>query len=798
MSILYSKRALEVMDEAYKLAADNGTVCGIPHVMRAVMETRDFKSVYPGTAGHTYEDLRKFVDNAVKHYEPTVTSGKVGEDWKIVENKILPDLHTKVKKVFPVTSVIVAHLFFAACTKSHHLELEDYFSAVDVDVTKLFLDIATFEEVDVTEIKFENIGTLNYFYVLDEKTIRKEPRDNSDPMAGAPKSTPESKSLLEALMFGSREESTPPQFSKFCTDLVKKAKGYRKPFIGREDVIERTMQVLCKAEKSNPVHVGEAGVGKSAVTLGLAKMIAEGAVPDVLKGSKLYELDLTALLAGSKYRGDIEERLKLVLDTLSGMEKPILFIDEIHMLMGAGSCGSDAMDVANMLKPYLTEDKIKFVGATTYKEYQQYIEKDPALARRFQRIDVVEPSIEDAIAIVKGLKESYEKYHSVIYTDEAIESSVKLTAKHIHDRFLPDKAIDMIDEAGAYANIHPESGTVIDTSNVSDVVCAVCKIPKKSLEGDDLTKVSDLEETLNNKVFGQKEAVSKVTECIQLAKSGLGDENKSIGTFLFVGPSGVGKTELAKTIAETMDMTLLRFDMSEYAESHTVSKLIGSPAGYVGHEDGGLLTNALIKTPHCVLLLDEIEKAHSSIFKTFLQMFDYGMLTDNKGRKVDCRNAVIIMTSNAGASDITKPALGFAKNPDMINHSAVEDAVKRLFSTEFRNRLSGIITFNGLDNEMSTLIAKKELKDLTEKLEEQNVEVTFTEACVNQVAELGTSPDFGARELKRVVDNNIKKLFVKEIINKTAPEVCIVDYQDGKFKIIPIVKAEEKELTETL
>lgn len=443
------------------------------------------------------------------------------------------------------------------------------------------------------------------------------------------------------------------------------------------------------------------------------------------------------------------------------------------------------MDAANILKPYLTDGKIKFIGATTYQEYRKYIEGDPALKRRFQKIEVDEPSVENAIKILEGLKESYEKYHSVTYTDEAIRAAVELTAKHIHDRYLPDKAIDMIDEAGAYVDIHPEHGTTITDTDIENVVCDVCKIPRKSM-ADSLTVVANLDAELNEKVFGQEEAVKQVAEIIKLSKSGLGDESKPIGAFLFVGPSGVGKTELSTQLANTLGIKLLRYDMSEYAESHAVAKLIGSPAGYVGYDDGGVLTNALLQNPHCVLLLDEIEKAHPDIFKTFLQMFDYGMITDNKGRKVDCRNVIIIMTSNAGVEKASRGPIGFNPENAMIDGNAIDDAVKKLFKVEFRNRLTAIIRFNGLTKEMSTLIAKKELASLKMKLIEKGIDASFTDACVDKIAELGTSPEYGARELKRIIDDKLRKMFVGMIINKTAPAVCSVDYVDDEFKVLPV------------
>lgn len=799
MSILYSKRAQQVIDEAYEIITAAGTVaCGTPHIMSAIMHTNDFKSAYPD---EKYDDLRREVNQAIKVYKPTAVYGNRGFDWRNVEDYVLPAIHRKVKDVMKTSNTTIANLFLGICTRTPEFDLEQYLEGVGVDIVDLFLKVATYQEVDIENVDMKNIDKLNFSvtYDPDNKKLDFNSREKVDPMGGLKKRTEpvEPVDPFEAMFTTGTPDPKARrsrQFEQYCINLVEKAKGYRKPFIGREDVIDRTIQILCKAEKSNPIHTGEPGVGKTAVTLGLAKMIAENRVPDILKGSNLYELDVTALMAGTMYRGDVESRMQLVLNAMMNMEKPILFIDEIHMIVGAGAAMESSMDIANILKRHITEDKIKVIGATTLNEYRKYIEKDPALARRFQNIDVAEPSIEDAITIIDGLKESYEKYHSVTYERSAIEAAVRLTARHIHDRFLPDKAIDMIDEAGAYANVHPEIGTVIGEKNISDIVCKVCKIPKKQLESEEMHVLLNLEKELSEKVFGQSQAVKMVTRNIHVAKSGIGDSSKPVGVFLFVGPSGVGKTELANAISSSMDMPLVRFDMSEYSEQHTVSKLIGSPAGYVGYEDGGLLTNALLKTPYCVLLLDEIEKAHPSVHRTFLQMFDCGMLTDNKGRKIDCRNTVIIMTSNAGAADMDKPTLGFTSNPEAINGSAIDKAVNQTFSTEFRNRLSGIIPFNRLSNEMSVLIAKKELNVLKEQLLKMNVDVTFTDICIDEIAKLGTSVTYGARELKRVVDMQIKELFIKELISNTAPKKCVVDFDNNEFKVLPVIEVVDMDM----
>lgn len=754
---------------------------GIPHLFLALMDTKDFQSAYTGN----FKNLKKTVTAFANAYSYPPNSGLKGFDAVAVCNTLLPDAYKRFTKVLKTDEILLAHLFWVLCADCDSLHLVDIMESNGVDKVEVFVNLATYADIDSDTVDIDRIDNFNYTINMKTRRITKvkEKPKTEEPPEERAEEEPESPF---ARVFGGMPSSRRSSGVKdFCVDLIEKAKSYDKPFIGREDVIQRTMQVLCKAEKSNPIHVGEPGVGKSAVTKGLAKMILEDKVPDILKGSKLYELDLTGLIAGTCYRGDFEKRIKAVLDELSKMEKPILFIDEIHMIIGAGAGSTESMDAANILKPYLTEGKIKFIGATTYTEYGK-IEKDPALMRRFQKIEISEPGIEDSVRIVSGLKEHYEAYHSVKYTDDAIRAAVELTAKHIHDRFLPDKAIDMIDEAAAYVNVTPSHKPVVEVEDIEHIMCTICKIPEKTMKEDDLDRVAKLEENLNEKVYGQKEAVSQVSEAIKLSRSGLADENKPIGAFLFVGPSGVGKTELAKQLAETMDMKLIRFDMSEYAEPHTVAKLIGSPAGYVGYDDGGHLTNALLKDPHSVVLFDEIEKAHPDIYKTFLQIFDYGMISDSKGHKVDCRNAIFIMTSNAGVAAASKPALGFAAT-ERVNTSAVSDAVNQMFSVEFRNRLSAIVMFNGLNDEMARRIAEKELNALAERLKKKGIRVEFTSACIEKVAKDGTSYEYGARKLQRLIDQNIKKMFVNEIINKTVAENCEVDVDGDSFVIREVI-----------
>lgn len=782
----FDDKVKNVLKEAHDSAVKAGlSSYGAPHVMMALMQTKDFSSAYTGD----YKKLKELVKYSMTIYRYKAEKDLMGYDLVQICNTIMPNIYKKLEKVVVSKDIILAHLFWALCADSDAFHLEDFMEANGVDKIEVFVNLASYCDVDSDTIDIDKIE--NYAYNIDMNTGKttcaiREKYEEEDEEEEEKKESSAPFPFPFGMPTPGASEKSGSALKKYCTDLIESAKKYDKPFIGREDVIHRTMQVLCKAEKSNPVHVGEPGVGKSAVTKGLAKMILEDKVPDILKKSKLYELDLTALVAGTCYRGDFEKRIKQVLTELSKLDKPILFVDEIHMLIGAGAGGSGNMDAANILKPYLTEGKIKFIGATTYKEYSQYIEKDPALMRRFQKIEIVEPSVEDSIEILNGLKEHYEKYHDVTYTPEAIRASVELTAQYIHDRYLPDKAIDMIDEAGAYVNVNPEHEKTVTTEDVEEILCSICKIPKKSLKKEEMKSIAVLEDTLNSKVFGQKQAVKMVSDAIKLSKSGLADENKPVGAFLFVGPSGVGKTELAKQLAETLSLKLLRFDMSEYAEQHSVAKLIGSPAGYVGYDDGGLLTDAIMKTPHSVLLLDEIEKAHPEIFKTFLQMFDYGMITDSKGHKVDCRNLIIIMTSNAGVASASKPALGFGRSEE-VNVSAVEDAVNRLFPVEFRNRLSGIVTFNGLNEEMSILVVQKELDNLRIRLEKSGIHATFSSACIKKLAKDGMSYEYGARNLQRVINEKIKKMFVDGIISGTAYKNCEVDVKDDNFYIKEVI-----------
>ena len=537
----------------------------------------------------------------------------------------------------------------------------------------------------------------------------------------------------------------------------------RNPLIGREAELERTIQVLCRCEKNNPLHIGEPGVGKTALVWGLARRIQEGLVPPRLKGCRIYQLDIGTLLAGTQYRGDMENRIKQIMDGIEQEgEGNIVYIDEIHTLVGAGAVNNSAMDASNMLKPYLEAGSIRFIGATTYEEYNKHFSRSKGMTRRFQQIDIAEPSIEEATNIVMQLRPRYEEFHGVHYTDEALRYAVEASAKHIHERFLPDKAIDLIDEAGAAMQAMRKEGE-IDKEHISHVLAKICKTESLSETYDnDNTLLQNLHSHMLSQIYGQDHAVQEVVQSVQMSKAGLLEDNKPLASLLFVGPTGVGKTEIAKVLAKEMGLELVRFDMSEYTEKHTVAKLIGSPAGYVGYEDGGLLTDAIRKTPNCVLLLDEIEKAHQDIYNILLQVMDYARLTDNKGRHSDFRGVVLIMTSNAGAWQASQVMVGFGGG--VSRGETMMKQVKKTFKPEFLNRLSSIIVFHDMDMHMAQLILEKKLRQLQDKLVARNVNLTLTSEAFDYLLHEGFTPEYGAREMDRVISQRIKPLLMKEIL----------------------------------
>lgn len=560
------------------------------------------------------------------------------------------------------------------------------------------------------------------------------------------------------------EENEAGPLEEFCTLLNTKAsEGRIDPLIGRDQEVDRLIQVLCRRSKNNPLLVGDPGVGKTAIAEGLALRIVEGNIPEVLKEAEIYQLDMGTLLAGTRYRGDFEERLKFIIVEIEKNDNAILFIDEIHTIIGAGATSGGAMDASNLLKPALANGTIRCIGSTTYKEYRQYFEKDRALLRRFQKIDVVEPSQPDAIKILKGLKCRFEDHHNVRYTQDAVKAAVDLSVKYIHDRKLPDKAIDVIDESGAAQVLVAPSKRkrMIGVKEIEDIVAKIARIPPKSISKSDAEVMKHLEASLKRMVFGQDDAVSQLASAIKLARAGLRDPEKPIGSYLFTGPTGVGKTEVAKQLASTLGVELLRFDMSEYMERHSISRLVGAPPGYVGFDQGGLLTDGVDQNPHCVLLLDEIEKAHGDLFNILLQVMDYGKLTDHNGKKIDFRNVILIMTSNAGASEMAKAPIGFNR---LKREGEDTEALNRMFTPEFRNRLDAIIPFAPLSKQIIEKIVEKFVMALEAQLADRNVEIILSPQSLSWLAKHGYDELMGARPLARLLQNSIKKPLADEIL----------------------------------
>jgi len=571
----------------------------------------------------------------------------------------------------------------------------------------------------------------------------------------------------------------------FATNLNQRAmQGHIDPLIGRSEEIERTIQILCRRRKNNPLLVGEAGVGKTALAEGLAKKIVDKEVPDVLKHSTIYALDLGALVAGTKYRGDFEKRLKGVLRQLKNTNGAVLFIDEIHTIIGAGSASGGVMDASNLIKPMLASGDLKCIGSTTYAEFRSIFEKDHALARRFQKIDIEEPTVDETIDILKGLKTRFEEHHDVKYSNNALRAAAELAERFITDRFLPDKAIDVIDEAGANRRLLGKSGSKksVNVNDIENIVAKIARIPSKTVSTSDTEVLKNLERDLNLVVFGQDEAINTLATAIRMSRSGLGSPEKPIGSFLFSGPTGVGKTEVCKQLAEVMGVELVRFDMSEYMERHTVSRLIGAPPGYVGFDDGGLLTEAITKHPHSVLLLDEIEKAHPEVFNILLQVMDHGTLTDSNGRKTDFRNVILIMTTNAGAQLMSRRSMGFTEQKNELDGM---EEIKRLFTPEFRNRLDGIVQFGPLDEKTIASVVDKFLVELQAQLDEKKVSINVDEDARTWIAEKGYDAKMGARPMARVIQEHLKKPLANELLfgNLTRGGKVRVSVVDGELSI---------------
>lgn len=590
------------------------------------------------------------------------------------------------------------------------------------------------------------------------------------------------------------ERQTP--LDQFTVNLNQRARnGKIDPLIGRDAEVERVVQILCRRRKNNPLLVGEAGVGKTAIAEGLAWRITENAVPDVLKRATVYSLDVGLLLAGTKYRGDFEQRLKGVLKNLKDRPNAILFIDEIHTIIGAGAASSGALDASNLIKPALSTGQLKCIGATTFTEFRSVFEKDAALSRRFQKVDVGEPSVAETVEILNGLKTRFEEHHDVQYAPQALEAAAELSARYISDRHLPDKAIDVIDEAGAAQRLRPEGErkSLIERRDIEEVVAKIARVPAASVSNDDRSKLQTLERDLKSVVFGQDAALEALAASVKMARSGLGKTDRPIGAFLFSGPTGVGKTEAARQLAYIMGVELVRFDMSEYMESHAVSRLIGAPPGYIGHDKGGQLTEAVTKTPHCVLLLDEIEKAHPDIFNVLLQVMDHGTLTDNNGRKADFRNAILIMTTNAGAQITGRASIGFTNQRQAGDEMA---DIKRTFSPEFRNRLDAIVSFKPLDEKIILRVVDKFLLQLEQQLEEKKVEASFTDALRHMLAKKGFDPLMGARPMQRLIQDTIRKALADELLfgRLTNGGQLRVDVDENGEVVLDITPLNTKEL----
>ncbi|MBO4642924.1 MAG: AAA family ATPase [Bacteroidaceae bacterium] len=583
-------------------------------------------------------------------------------------------------------------------------------------------------------------------------------------------------------MFESEETGQEPwrQFVTCMNDHL----AERNPLIGRQDELERTIQVLCRREKNNPLHVGESGVGKTAIVWGLAALLESRKVPERLRGFHIYELDLGSLIAGAQFRGDFEKRLKAIMEGIQKEGNAIVYIDEIHNLVGAGQSGEGAMDASQMLRPYMEDGNIRFIGSTTYQEMNRYMNKQRGLMRRFQQIDILEPSKEETVKILEGLQKKYEQYHHVEYEEGVMEYAVEMSAKYISDRYLPDKAIDLIDEAGAMAELKNKRKRIskpsaIGKKEISDVLTKICKINAEALKSDDNSKLQNLTKRMMKQIYGQDEAIRQVVTSVEMSKAGLLDEDKPLASLLFVGPTGVGKTEVAKVLAKELGIELVRFDMSEYTEKHTVAKLIGSPAGYVGYEDGGLLTDAIRKNPNCVLLLDEIEKAHSDIYNILLQVMDYARLTDNRGNKADFKNVIVIMTSNAGAQFAGQASIGFGKG--MSAGEAMLQQVKKTFKPEFINRLSGTVVFNDMDRTMAKLILDKKLNQLKAKLKVKNVQMKLKPRAFDFLLEKGFTRQYGAREMDRIIRKLLSPLLMNEILYGSLKEggTAIINLKDN-------------------
>lgn len=744
-----TKTVNDILVEAYKIANNKRHEYVTPeHLLLASLKNKRFLEAIKGCGG----DAQKLTDNLNDYLDKYVSKveGKDAKESFGMENILF--IATQ-QAVFSGKNKIDLEHIISALYELENSYAVHYLNEQGINKRDLLFDLCHRE----SEIMLENSN--------DEIFLDNNLNDEYDEAEELDKET---------------------IIKKYAKNLTQEVNQINKdPLIGRQDILDRTIQILCRRTKNNPIHVGEVGVGKTAITLGLAKLIVEKKVPEKLKNAEIFSLDVGSLLAGTRYRGDFEERMKVLLDEIMTRENPIVYIDEIHTIVGSGALEGGSLDGASLIKSYLLEGKIKFIGATTYDEYKKYFEKDKGLSRRFQIIDVKEPSKDEAVKILEGLKKNFEDYHNVKYTNRALVSAVNLSSKYINDRYLPDKAIDIIDEAGAYMSMVRKDRRTkkIDEGIIEKIIAKMCNIPKETVEGNEVQSLKNLEATMKKNIFGQDTAIENVVRCIKMSRAGLNDENKPVASMLFVGPTGVGKTEIAKVLANSLGIEFVRFDMSEYGEKHAASKLIGSPPGYVGYEEGGLLTDTIRKKPNCVLLLDEVEKAHRDILNVLLQIMDYATLTDNKGRKADFKNIIIIMTSNAGARYVGKNLVGFLDRE--VKKDVINEEVKKFFSPEFRNRLDKIIVFNDIDKDMSINIVKKQLAIFNERLKNKNINVTFRESVIEYIADTGTSKEFGAREILRVINTQLKPLLVDKILFDDLRDDLKydIDYEMGKFKL---------------
>ena len=697
----------------------------VEHLLLSILDTPRVKEILQACGG----DAARLVVELREHIEQTTPRVPEGE-----EREVQPTLGFQ--------RVLQRAVFHVQSSGRKEVGVANVFVAIFGE--KQSHAVFLLGRQDVSRLDVVNYVSHGMSKLADERAS--EAKDEAPPAAaGAP-------------------EADSGALDKYASNLNKlAAEGKIDPLIGRQMEVERTIEILCRRRKNNPLYVGEAGVGKTAIAEGLARRIVEGQVPEVLSDCTIYSLDMGSLIAGTKYRGDFEKRLKAVLAELRKQPGAVLFIDEIHTVIGAGAASGGVMDASNLIKPVLSNGELRCIGSTTYQEYRGIFEKDHALARRFQKIDVVEPSVAETFEILKGLRSRFEEHHQVSYTDGALKAAAELADRHINDRHLPDKAIDVVDEAGARQRVKPaaEREKIIDVAQVEEVVARIARIPPKTVSNNDKETLRTLERNLKLTIFGQDKAVETLAAAIKMSRSGLGDERKPVGSFLFAGPTGVGKTEVTRQLALALGIEFIRFDMSEYMERHTVSRLIGAPPGYVGFDQGGLLTEAISKHPHAVLLLDEVEKAHPDVFNLLLQVMDHGTLTDNNGRKADFRKVIIVMTTNAGAADMARASIGFTQQDNTTDGM---EAIKKLFSPEFRNRLDAVIQFNGLDETTIQRVVDKLLVELETQLEGKRVSVQLDDAARRWIAKTGYDPKMGARPMARVIQENIKRPLAEELL----------------------------------